>query len=158
MVLGNEEPMKLKKIISGGQTGADQGGLRAAQRLGIETGGFAPKNFRTEEGNCPWLETKFDLVETETTLYTQRTMANVALANATLIFGKITSPGTRSTIAICESLKKPYLVNPSEHQHLRDFLALNDVTILNVAGNRESVSPGIGKRVENFIFKALEII
>ena len=150
--------MKLKKIISGGQTGADQGGLMAAQRLDLETGGFAPKNFRTEEGNCPWLGVEFGLVETDTTLYTQRTMANVALAHATLIMGKVTSPGTRSTLAICASLKKPFLLNPKTHQEFREWLAEHEVEVLNVAGNRESVSPGIGKRVEQFIFKALEII
>lgn len=150
--------MKLKRIISGGQTGADQGGLRAAERLDLLTGGFAPKGFRTEEGNQPWLGTKFGLVETATTLYTQRTMANVALADATLIMGKTTSPGTRSTLAICASLKKPFLLNPKTHQEFREWLAEHEVETLNVAGNRESVNPGIGKQVENFIFRALEII
>lgn len=150
--------MKLKRIISGGQTGADQGGLRAGIKLGLQTGGFAPKGFRTEEGNSPWLEEEFGLVETETTLYTQRTMANVALADATLIMGKTTSPGTRSTIGICVSLKKPYLVNPKNYREFYDWLAAHDVECLNVAGNRESVSPGIGDRVEKFIVGALEII
>jgi hypothetical protein len=32
----------LTRLISGGQTGADQGGLRAARAAGIETGGWAP--------------------------------------------------------------------------------------------------------------------
>jgi hypothetical protein len=35
-------------IISGGQTGADQGGLFAAEILKIKTGGYAPKGYRTE--------------------------------------------------------------------------------------------------------------
>ena len=41
----------IKKIISGGQSGADLAGLKAAIKLGIETGGFIPKNYRTENGS-----------------------------------------------------------------------------------------------------------
>jgi hypothetical protein len=33
----------LERVISGGQTGADQAGLAAAKRLGVPTGGFMPK-------------------------------------------------------------------------------------------------------------------
>jgi Circularly permutated YpsA SLOG family len=43
----NRQTMLLKKIISGGQTGADQAGLRTAKRLGIETGGWMPQGWRT---------------------------------------------------------------------------------------------------------------
>lgn len=42
--------MTLRKIISGGQTGADQGGLRAGRLLHLETGGTAPHNWMTEQG------------------------------------------------------------------------------------------------------------
>ena len=44
-----------KKIISGGQTGADLGALVGARRVGIETGGTAPKGFRTDRGLQPVL-------------------------------------------------------------------------------------------------------
>ena len=47
--------MSLRKVVSGGQTGADQAGLRAARAAGIETGGWAPKGWETEEGPAPWL-------------------------------------------------------------------------------------------------------
>ena len=40
----------LKKIISGGQTGADREALETARDLGIETGGFVPKGWLTEDG------------------------------------------------------------------------------------------------------------
>ena len=45
--------MFLTKIISGGQTGADYGALLAAHALGLETGGWAPKGWRTEDGPKP---------------------------------------------------------------------------------------------------------
>jgi hypothetical protein len=38
-----------KKIISGGQTGADQAGLDVAIELGIPHGGWIPKGRKTEE-------------------------------------------------------------------------------------------------------------
>jgi hypothetical protein len=40
----------LRKIISGGQTGADIAGLDAAVLLHIPTGGTVMKGFKTESG------------------------------------------------------------------------------------------------------------
>jgi hypothetical protein len=43
----------LDRIISGGQTGADQAGWRAARACGVPTGGFMPLGFLTEGGPRP---------------------------------------------------------------------------------------------------------
>ena len=40
-------PAMVTKIISGGQTGADQPGPAVAKHLGIPTGCFVPKGFLT---------------------------------------------------------------------------------------------------------------
>jgi len=40
----------ISKIISGGQTGADQAALDAAIKLGIPHGGWIPKGRLTEDG------------------------------------------------------------------------------------------------------------
>ena len=48
--------MFIKKVISGGQTGADQGGLMAAWERGIATGGAVPFEYRTNLGPNPILE------------------------------------------------------------------------------------------------------
>lgn len=53
----------LTKIISGGQTGADEGGLEGARLLGIPTGGTAPKGYRTENGPNLTLRDTYGLVE-----------------------------------------------------------------------------------------------
>jgi hypothetical protein len=45
----------IEKVMSGGQTGADHGGLRAARRCGIATGGWAPRGWLTEAGPAEWL-------------------------------------------------------------------------------------------------------
>ena len=63
----------IKRIISGGQTGADQAGLSVAKRLGIPTGGFVPKGFLTEAGPRPDLAAEYGLEETATVAYPERT-------------------------------------------------------------------------------------
>jgi hypothetical protein len=62
-------PIRAEKVISGGQTGADQGGLRAAKAAGIPTGGWAPRGWLVESPHghrdiaAPWLGPVFRLVE-----------------------------------------------------------------------------------------------
>ena len=43
----------IEKIISGGQSGADQAALDAAIKLGISHGGWIPKGRITEDGTLP---------------------------------------------------------------------------------------------------------
>ena len=43
----------ITKIVSGGQSGADQGGLDAAIELGIPHGGWCPKGRKSEDGVIP---------------------------------------------------------------------------------------------------------
>lgn len=124
------------KVISGGQTGIDQLGLRVASELGIQTGGTAPKGFRTEIGPDPSLR-KYGLVEDGTPNYTSRTSKNIVDADATVIFGDINSPGSRVTIRACFNLGKPYLCNPTMPQFVA-WLCQHQVQVLNVAGNRAS--------------------
>ena len=43
----------IKKIVSGGQTGADRAGLDAAIECGVEYGGWLPKGRTAEDGILP---------------------------------------------------------------------------------------------------------
>ena len=72
----------VKKIISGGQTGADQAALDIAIKLGISHGGWIPKGRLTENGI---LDPKYQLEEMETTNYNVRTEQNVIDSDGTLI-------------------------------------------------------------------------
>jgi hypothetical protein len=45
--------MRVAKVVSGGQTGADRGGLEASQRCGVPTGGWVPHGRRAEDGALP---------------------------------------------------------------------------------------------------------
>lgn len=142
----------LRKIISGGQTGADRGGLEAGRALGLETGGWAPRGYLTDNGPDPSLK-DFGLLEHRSPLYPPRTYANAKDSDGTVWFGGV-SAGFRCTLEGCHRAGKPFLENPTQSE-LRDWLQLNCIRILNVAGNRESRSPGIRGRVKKFLVEAL---
>lgn len=135
--------MKLKKIVSGGQKGADRTGLEVAREIGLETGGVAPKGYRTEAGPDPSLR-GFGLTESRSWYYPPRTRENVRLADATVWFGNIGSPGFLCTRQACEDFFRPFIVNPLPE----DVLELADLhEVLNIAGNRLSTNPRIVETV-----------
>jgi hypothetical protein len=145
--------LAIEKVISGGQSGADQGGLEAARRAGIPTGGFAPEGFLTEDGPQPELAARYGLEECSGG-YDDRTVRNVRAGDATVLFArKPGSDGTRLTLDTLARLRKPHIINPTAAK-LRDFLADHDVRVLNVAGNRESVAPGLAAEVEHLLYEA----
>ena len=145
----------IKKIISGGQTGSDIGGLVGARRAGIATGGVAPKGWLTEKGPMPVLAS-YGLIEHVSSEYHARTIANIKRSDATIIFSKdLNSPGTIATIKALNLHNKSYIVldpfSDNAIHAVSNFIAKHDPTILNIAGNRESVSPGINKKVAQII-------
>ena len=97
----------IKRVISGGQTGADQAGLAVAKRLGIPTGGFVPKGFLTEAGPRPDLAAEYGLEETDTSAYPERTERNVRPADGTVVFGDARSRGSMLTARLCRRHGKP---------------------------------------------------
>ena len=151
----------IEKIISGGQTGADQGGLEAGKELGIKTGGTAPMGWRTEAGPAEELLKGYGLAECVLPGYSARTQMNVLNSDGTIIFGDFYSPGTKLTTKYCDVTLKPlYRVcredNPIiERQDFLNWLEKYSVKVLNVAGNRESKNPGIQERVKSFLVKVL---
>lgn len=145
--------MKPTKIISGGQTGADLGGLIAAQWLDIPTGGLMPKGCRTENGPRPDIRDQYGLTEATDSDYRSRTIANVIAADATILFGDTKSAGSALTIRACREVKRPCLVNPGP-LGLREWVAVNGYQTLNIAGNRESVNPGIQLKVYDLLVEA----
>lgn len=144
----------LKKIISGGQTGADRGGLEAGKKLGIETGGTAPLGYRTDIGNDYSLR-NFGLIQHSSWNYRPRTIENVLNSDATVWFGNTDSPGAKLTLGTCKKYRKPVLINPENPEKLKQWLTIYNIQVLNVAGNRESSNLGIQKYVENFLINTL---
>jgi len=150
----------IEKIISGGQTGADQAGWRAARVCCVSTGGWMPKGFLTEDGPHPEFARQFGAVEMPTDSALARTERNVQESDATLWFGETTTLGARTTVEACYRFGKPCLpVDPSasfEPSHVATWISEYKIRTLNVAGNRESDEPGIGERVERFLGEVLE--
>ena len=138
----------IEKIISGGQSGIDQLGLKVARELGIPTGGTAPPLFKTEYG--PYLELlNYGLVEIDPELqkaairaqdfYSTRTAQNVKNSNGTVQFDRTTrSGGYIQTRNHCAAFSRPFILNPTADQLCR-FLDRYNIEILNIAGNRDSL-------------------
>lgn len=151
----NEEVVMIERVISGGQTGADQAGLQAAQDAGIPTGGWIPKGFRTEVGSKPELKI-FNLVETLSSGYLPRTYLNVQDSDGTIYFASNwTSSGTVATLQAVSKFSKPLmkvsLYSPLDVGEAVAWIERNNIVVLNVAGHRESVCPGTFDTTYNFI-------
>jgi hypothetical protein len=150
------------KIISGGQTGADQGGLRAAKAAGVVTGGYAARGWLTEAGPAPWLA-DYGLIECPTAGYPARTRLNVAAANAVLWLGDVSSPGGKLTLSYARargipSHRVPFGVRLAEIAARWLRRQVRDNAVLLVAGNRESSIPGIGVWAEEFVGTMLGLL
>ena len=149
----------IRKLISGGQTGADISIVAVGARLGMEVGGLVPKGWRTERGPAPELE-RLGFAEAASSDYRDRTRLNVEFSDATLIFAtNPDSDGTRLTIDHAQRLGRPCLVldpfKTGAEKRVRRWLRDTSPEVLNIAGNRESRSPGIGRRVEQVLLAAM---
>ena len=147
------------KIISGGQTGVDRAALDAALTLGISCGGYCPKGRKSEDGV---ISRKYPLTETKTDRYPERTELNVKSSDGTLILiMNAADRGTSLTIDLCKRYNKSFLVvdfsNENQGIDVKRWMQENDVSILNIAGNRESISPGIQKKAYGFLCDCLKI-
>jgi hypothetical protein len=149
----------LRKIISGGQTGADQGGWRAAQAFGVQTGGWMPLGFVTETDSCPQFAEQFGATELQAGDLTH-TEANVHDSDASLWFGDTTTARAHATVDLCVRSGKPcmplYPGASFDPSHVATWIAKHEIKTLNVAGSRESEEPGIGDRVERFLCDVLQ--
>ena len=148
--------MKILKVISGGQTGADRGGLNAAMDRDIPVGGWCPKGRKSEDGKIP---DRYPLKEHKSPEYPPRTAANVKDSDGTVVytFGPA-ERGSALTISLCKKIGRPCLHLDLKKLHYSQavaktalFVKRNQIKVLNVAGNRESKSPGIGMLVQKVI-------
>ena len=73
------------RIISGGQTGADRAALDWAIARGIPYAGWCPRGRRAEDGRIP---ARYDLIQTPSHDYEQRTRWNVRDSDGTLIISR----------------------------------------------------------------------
>lgn len=153
--------MRIVKVISGGQTGADRAALDAARRCGVPHGGWCPCGRRAEDGEVPSV---YRLRETESRHYPERTRANAAEADLTLIFshGPLTG-GSLLTRELAGELNRP-CVHVDLTTGVRPLYRLNRAaasvacphrTVLNVAGPRASGDPLIYRAVYREMIRLL---
>ena len=166
-------------VISGGQTGADFGGIYAANCVGIATGGYCAQGWRTEAGFSPWLA-EYGLVEADKPGYPYRTRLNIEQSDGTLLL--VTEPdssGSKLTRELCScdaglggldrygypagkplfqiewddfgKPTNPRYTNEYLQAWVRRWLVTNRIAVLNVAGNRKSVSPNIEEWTVEFL-------
>jgi hypothetical protein len=148
IILTGEVDM-LKKIISGGQTGADRAALDAAIRMGISHGGWIPKGRLTEDGPLPDM---YALEEMPSESYADRTEKNVIDSDGTLIVsrGAPTGGSDHTRKMALKHGKQMLHIDLTLHQSPLDaaslvssWLAMNNIETLNVAGPRASKDPDI---------------
>jgi hypothetical protein len=151
----------LKKIISGGQTGADRAALDAAMRLGIPHGGWVPKGRLAEDGCLP---DRYQLEEMPTDSYRERTRKNVRESDGTLIVSRgAPTGGTDFTRSQVLRYGKQLLgIDLNNHSNLQDaasliasWVEMQRVEVLNVAGPRASKDPCIYQDTLNLLVFAL---
>lgn len=154
------DKFKISVIISGGQTGADRGGLDFAIKEKIKHCGWCPLGRIAEDKVIP---RRYFLLETQSVLYPARTRMNIRDSDATLIFSSnVNSKGTLLTTKLCIKLCKPYFTILLPNNNLESlngnklikiskdiikWLQKTKPEILNIAGTRESHCPGIANKV-----------
>lgn len=149
--------MPVRRIVSGGQTGVDRAALDVAIALGIPHGGWCPQGRRAEDGR---ISAQYQLQETPQRQYRVRTRLNVQQSDGTLILflgqagesppAEQLTGGTLLTFQLAQRNQKPVLVFPLSGEdssdrlsHIRQWLTEHQVENLNIAGPRESQSPGV---------------
>ena len=118
----------VRRLVSGGQTGADRAALDVALRLGIPYGGWCPRGGRAEDlPDAPGLLRDYpELRETPTEDSAVRTEWNVRDSDATLLLTDrpdSLSGGTALTRDLAERLGRPFLVtSTSDAESVRAWL------------------------------------
>jgi hypothetical protein len=149
----------IEKLVSGGQTGVDLAALDVALELGIPCGGWCPKGRWSEAGT---IAAVYPLTETPSEDVAQRTEWNARDSDGTLVIleGEPVG-GTALTVEMAVLYKKPYLVldvlknQDGARDSVRAWIKKNAIRVLNVAGPRESTTPGIYLKTKALLRRVL---
>ena len=150
----------VEKIVSGGQTGADRAALDFAISQGITHGGWCPEGRKAEDGP---IDGRYQLMETPTSDYSQRTERNVRDSDGTVVFSiqPVLTGGSKKTLKLAQKHGKPVLHLCREAglmltaADLRRFVEDHKIKVLNVAGPRGSSEPEIYDFVDEVLMRAL---
>ncbi|MFK7767998.1 MAG: putative molybdenum carrier protein [Mariniblastus sp.] len=173
----------LIKIVSGAQTGVDRAALDVAIFLDIAHGGWCPLGRRAEDGSIPAIYQLQETPQRNYAIRTEKNV--VQSDGTLILFRDQISGGTELTIKFAKKHKRPFFCvdlscsdsnldsdlisdpglgqkpdadpvpEPANDVALLDWIVQNNIGVMNVAGPRESSSPGIAKLAEAFLVKAL---
>ena len=133
----------LKKIISGGQVGADQGALDAAIKYNFPHGGWIQKGRKTQSGILP---DKYELEEMPVAGYKERIEKNVIESDGTVSIshGNL-SGGADYSQKMAKKHNRPCLHIDLEDTppfraptEINTWIIENNIEVLNVTGSRSS--------------------
>jgi hypothetical protein len=147
----------IQKIVSGGQTGVDRAALDVALELDIPCGGWCPRGRLAVDGVIP---PRYPLQETGSAEYAERTRLNVLDSDGTLILnvGKL-GGGTAYTVDVARENGKPFLVmqldETPEPRRVVNWIGLNEIHVLNVAGPREDKQVDLHALAARFLISIL---
>ena len=153
---------RLKSIRSGGQSGVDRAALATAEKFNIKYTGYCPKGGWAEDmTEPPGIRKHYpELIETESRDTEERTVRNVLESDATLILFHEASPGTALTETTAENAGKPLFIydENTRMDELSSWLFSLPCGIdLNIAGPRESESPGVFEKSAAVLEKVMNI-
>jgi hypothetical protein len=144
-------------IQSGGQTGADRAALDWAIENKVQYRGWCPRGRLAEDGLIPKY---YELVETKSSDYAIRTQMNVRDSDGTVIISidPHLNGGSQLTEYLAHKLNQPVLHIHSgvkqPGQQLQNFVQVNEIKILNMAGPRASKEPEVYKFVKSVLQSA----
>lgn len=152
--------MRLRKVISGGQVGADIAGLRAAKAFGLETGGVLPLGWRTLKGPRPEYSRHYGCTEHKSPQYPPRTFQNVRDSDGTLRLAlNWQSAGEQCTLKAIRQYRKHWLdIEPFDsegNKKIAEWLWVCQIEVLNVAGN---ANEAIEFSVEQMLLSAWQLL
>ncbi len=150
----------IKKIISGGQIGADQAALDVAIKLGFPHGGWVQKGRKTQGGVLP---AKYHLKELTTAGYKQRIEQNVIDSDGTVIIshGEPTG-GAEYSRKMADKHHRPCLQMDLKENStfiiaskVNIWVLENNIEVLNVTGSRVSEDSTIYKDTMDIVEGAI---
>ena len=150
----------LKKIISGGQVGADQAALDAAIKCDFPHGGWIQKGRKTQTGV---LSEKYHLIEMSVSGYKEKIEQNVMASDGTVIIshGDLSGGADYSRkMAIkhnrpCLHIDLSQTEMAASSAEIYTWITENNIEILNVTGSRASEDGDVYKSTIGIIEGAI---